>query len=130
MYNLGVVTTAPLRIGELSKRSGVSTHVLRAWERRYGLLRPTRSSGGLRLYSADDLERVRLMREHLGQGVAAAEAAALVTGAAPSPAAAGPAFDAQAARRDLGIALESFEESRANALIDGLLAVTTIDVFL
>src|SRR3954471_1432181 len=105
------MTTAPLRIGELSKRSGVSTHVLRAWERRYGLLRPTRSSGGLRLYSADDLERVRLMREHLGQGVAAAEAAALVTGAAPGPAAAAPAFDVQAARRDLGIALESFDES-------------------
>ena len=31
-----------LRIGELSKRSGVSPQLLRAWERRYGLLRPTR----------------------------------------------------------------------------------------
>ena len=48
-----------LRIGELSKRSGVSPELLRAWERRYGLLRPTRSPGGLRLYSLDDLERVR-----------------------------------------------------------------------
>ncbi len=36
--------TAYLRIGELSKRSGVSPELLRAWERRYGLLRPTRSS--------------------------------------------------------------------------------------
>jgi MerR family transcriptional regulator, light-induced transcriptional regulator len=125
-----VTTAAPLRIGELSKRSGVSPHVLRAWERRYGLLRPTRSSGGLRLYSPEDLQRVRLMREHLGQGVAAAEAAALVTGAASGGAAAGPAIDSSAARRDLGAALESFDESRANALIDGLLAVATIDVFL
>ena len=31
-----------LRIGELSKRSGVSPELLRAWERRYGLLKPAR----------------------------------------------------------------------------------------
>jgi len=122
--------SANLRIGELSKRSGVSPHVLRAWERRYGLLRPARSSGGLRLYSADDLDRVRRMREHLGQGIAAAEAAALVSGSAAAAAPAGPAFGPEAARRDLGAALESFDEARANALIDGLLAVASIDVFL
>ena len=38
-----------LRIGELSRRLGVSDHVLRAWENRYGLLQPVRSPGGLRL---------------------------------------------------------------------------------
>src|SRR3954447_5970243 len=63
------------RIGELSKRTGVSPELLRAWERRYGLLDPTRSSGGLRLYDAADLERVRLMQQHLATGLAAAEAA-------------------------------------------------------
>jgi DNA-binding transcriptional MerR regulator len=31
------------RIGELSRRSGVSPELLRAWERRYDLLQPTRS---------------------------------------------------------------------------------------
>ena len=66
-----------LRIGELSRRSGVSPELLRAWERRYGLLAPTRSPGGLRLYSADDLGRVRKMQQHLAGGLAAAEAAAL-----------------------------------------------------
>jgi MerR family regulatory protein len=40
-----------LRIGELSERSGVSPELLRRWERRYGLLEPVRSSGGLPLYS-------------------------------------------------------------------------------
>src|ERR1044072_8011067 len=57
-----------LRIGELSKRSGVSPELLRAWERRYGLLRPVRSGGGLRLYSLEDLERGRLMGGHIGGG--------------------------------------------------------------
>ena len=32
-----------LRIGELSRRLGVSDHLLRAWENRYGLLQPVRS---------------------------------------------------------------------------------------
>ena len=57
--------TALLRIGELSRRSGVSPELLRAWERRYDLLQPRRSEGGLRLYSHTDLERVRAMQRHL-----------------------------------------------------------------
>jgi len=64
-----------LRIGELSRRLGVSDHVLRAWERRYGLLQPTRSSGGFRLFSETDVARVRRMQAHLAQGLSAAEAA-------------------------------------------------------
>jgi len=61
-----------LRIGELSRRLGVSDHVLRAWERRYGLLQPTRSSGGFRLFSETDVARVRRMQAHLAQGLSAA----------------------------------------------------------
>jgi DNA-binding transcriptional MerR regulator/methylmalonyl-CoA mutase cobalamin-binding subunit len=119
---------ANLRIGELSRRSGVSPELLRAWERRYALLRPARSAGGLRLYSAGDLERVRLMRQHMTQGLAAREAAALAAQAgAPSPAA---AFDAQSARAALGRTLESFDEPGAQAVIDELLAVATVDALL
>jgi MerR family transcriptional regulator, light-induced transcriptional regulator len=46
-----------LRIGELSRRLGVSDHVLRAWESRYGLLQPVRSAGGFRLYTEADARR-------------------------------------------------------------------------
>ena len=64
-----------LRIGELSRRVGVSDHVLRAWETRYGLLQPARSAGGYRLYSEADELRIRRMQAYLGQGLFAAEAA-------------------------------------------------------
>src|SRR5664279_449936 len=64
-----------IRIGELSRRVGVSEHVLRAWESRYGLLSPARSNGGFRLYSEDDENRVRRMQAHLADGLAAAQAA-------------------------------------------------------
>ena len=64
-----------VRIGELSRRVGVSDHVLRAWETRYGLLTPERSPGGFRLYSDSDEHRVRRMQFHLAHGLSAAEAA-------------------------------------------------------
>src|SRR5450759_3510573 len=67
-----------LRIGELSRRLGVSDHLLRAWESRYGLLQPVRSSGGFRLYSEADALRVRRMQAHLAHGLSAAEAARAV----------------------------------------------------
>ena len=69
-----------LRIGELSRRLGVSDHVLRAWESRYGLLRPVRSAGGFRLYTEADERRVRQMQAHLAHGLSAAEAARAVLG--------------------------------------------------
>src|SRR6476659_8076246 len=65
----------PLRIGEFARRVGVNPELLRAWERRYGLLLPVRSSGGFRLYTADDGERVARMRQALDAGLSAAEAA-------------------------------------------------------
>jgi len=66
---------AVLRIGELARRVGVSQDLLRAWERRYGLLKPARSPGGFRLYSNADEQRVRRMQAHLALGLAAAQAA-------------------------------------------------------
>ena len=69
---------ALLRIGELSRRVGVSDHVLRAWESRYGLLQPMRSAGGFRLYSEVDELRIHRMQAHLADGLSAAEAARTV----------------------------------------------------
>jgi MerR family transcriptional regulator, light-induced transcriptional regulator len=119
-----------LRIGELSKRAGVSPELLRAWERRYGLLRPTRSAGGLRLYSPADVERVRLMRQHIAEGVAAAEAAALALRAVVGEQAAPAALDPAAVRADLAEALDRFDEPRAQEILDRLLAVATVDTLL
>jgi MerR family transcriptional regulator, light-induced transcriptional regulator len=76
MYNDSVSFPAEgLRVGEFARRVGVSAAVLRAWERRYGLLEPVRSPGGFRLYAAQDAERVGRMQQGLDQGLSAAEAA-------------------------------------------------------
>src|SRR5690348_165013 len=63
------------RIGELSRRTGVSAQLLRTWEHRYELLQPARSAGGYRLYTEADEQRVRHMQACLAQGLSAAEAA-------------------------------------------------------
>jgi MerR family transcriptional regulator, light-induced transcriptional regulator len=132
-----------LRIGELARRTGASPELLRAWERRYGLLRPTRSQGGFRLYTAGDEERIRRMREYLARGVAAAEAARLAMDAgAPPPGAetGGPAVPAaetapaaaplRAAADELAGALDRFDEEQAHAVLDRLLAAYRIETVL
>jgi MerR family transcriptional regulator, light-induced transcriptional regulator len=127
---LTVAEDSHLRIGELSRRSGVSPELLRAWERRYGLLRPKRSSGGLRLYSSEDLSRVQLMRQHMTQGLAAREAAAEAARVTVGDQAGTPAFDPRSARAELSRVTETFDEPGVQAVIDGLLAVATVDALL
>ena len=56
----------PVRTAAL--RSGVTPHVLRAWERRYRVVTPVRSDGGQRLYSDQDIVRLRLLRHLTGRG--------------------------------------------------------------
>jgi DNA-binding transcriptional MerR regulator/methylmalonyl-CoA mutase cobalamin-binding subunit len=43
------------------QRTGLTSHAIRAWERRYGVVAPTRSDGGHRLYSDREVERLRLL---------------------------------------------------------------------
>lgn len=119
-----------LRIGELSRRTGVAPELLRAWERRYGLLRPARSEGGFRLYSDADERRVEQMRQHLRRGLAAAEAARLAVegGRAIERVDASPGLEAAAKR--LRESLDSFDEARAQAVLDELLATFTVETVL
>jgi MerR family transcriptional regulator, light-induced transcriptional regulator len=119
-----------LRIGELSKRVGVSPELLRAWERRYGLLHPARSAGGLRLYTPADVQRVSLMQQHLAEGMAAAEAAALAVRDVDAEEAARSALHPEAIRDELAEALDAFDEPRAQAILDRLLALATVETLL
>lgn len=117
-----------LRIGELSRRVGVSVESLRAWERRYGLLAPSRTPGGFRLYGENDVARVVAMRNHLDHGLSAAEAArlALAEQLDTRPSTPGPVTDS----RDLAEALDRYDEVAAHRALDGLLATLTLDVVL
>ena len=114
-----------LRIGEFARRAGVSPELLRAWERRYGLLQPTRSEGGFRLYTTEDAQRVARMQQGLQQGLSAAESArrALST-ARPAE---GLLDDA---RTRLLSAVAVYDETTVHTVIDDALATFSLETVL
>lgn len=118
-----------IRIGELARRTGVSPELLRAWENRYGLLQPTRSTGGFRLYSAADEARIRRMTRLIADGVSAAEAArqAFMSDETP-PAVEAPIVDQLADQ--FRTALDEFDGAGAHAALDRLLASVSLEVVL
>jgi DNA-binding transcriptional MerR regulator/methylmalonyl-CoA mutase cobalamin-binding subunit len=54
----------PVRtINFVARHTGLTIHTLRIWEKRYGAVRPTRAENNRRLYTEEDVERLRLLRE-------------------------------------------------------------------
>jgi DNA-binding transcriptional MerR regulator len=123
----GSESAAHVRIGELSRRTGVRAETVRAWERRYGIVEPARSAGGFRLYSPADEARVEAMRALIAEGVSAAEAATLVKSGAGAAAPSVRSPDAEAER--LRAALEAYDEEAANRALDRALSAFSLDVF-
>src|SRR5918995_937123 len=115
-----------LRIGELSRRTGVSPELLRAWEHRYGLLRPLRSDGGFRLYSAHDEQRIAVMRSHLDRGLSAAEAARLTLDEERVTEAPGATPELERGVAELRAALDRFNEAAAQAALDRMLSAFSV----
>lgn len=56
----------PIRV--VAKRTGLTPAVLRAWEKRYGVVDPSRTEGGQRLYSDLDVNRLILLRRAVEEG--------------------------------------------------------------
>lgn len=56
----------PIRVA--ASRAGLTPTLLRAWERRYGVVEPGRTDGGRRLYSDDDVRRLRLLKQVVAAG--------------------------------------------------------------
>lgn len=75
---------AMYNIKQAAARAGVTVPVLRAWERRYGIVNPARSTGGYRQFDEDSVARVRTMRLLVDEGWSpSAAAAALLAGTVP-----------------------------------------------
>ena len=122
--------TPALRIGAVSRRTGVAVTTLRAWESRYGVLRPSRTEGGHRLYSEEDVDRVLAVLRLTAQGWSVGAAAASVTAErAPSrlglvpdldDASSGPVPDttSERARAELARAVRAYDASAAEGVLD------------
>ncbi|WP_230352244.1 MerR family transcriptional regulator [Lelliottia sp. WAP21] len=56
-------------IGEFARLCGITATTLRAWQRRYGLLKPQRTDGGHRLYNDDDIQQALKILDWVKKGV-------------------------------------------------------------
>src|SRR5919108_4209766 len=117
-----------VRVGELARRVGVAPETLRAWERRYGVLRPARTPAGYRIYGREDEQRARRMRELIDSGWAAGEAAHVVTETADAQTAPAPHEDGVA--DELLAALLQFDSPAAHSAFDRGLAARSLDAAL
>ena len=52
----------------VSQRTGLSAHVIRIWERRYGAVKPDRTDTKRRLYSEEQIERLKALKDLTEQG--------------------------------------------------------------
>ncbi len=75
------------RIHWVAEQTGVPEATLRAWERRYQVPTPARTPSGYRVYSKQDVDAVKRMRELCEGGMSASEAAQMIAqpAAAPEP---------------------------------------------
>ncbi|MEO8603944.1 MAG: B12-binding domain-containing protein [bacterium] len=119
----------------MSRLTGLSPDVIRAWEKRYAVVSPTRGPRGARLYSAADVAQLRLLRQVVGSGRAIGDVArlarhdleSLVEVPAPPAAATGtPAAVGEAVIARSIAALEAFDSAGLDRVLgNALLAVGT-----
>src|SRR5215212_4171625 len=97
---------------------------MRIGERRYGLLAPRRTPGNQRLYSPVDETRVRLMQRYLAQGLSPRQAAEQVSASRltvrPGAGSGVDQNEVQTAHRELREALDRFDETAAQRVLERL----------
>jgi DNA-binding transcriptional MerR regulator/methanogenic corrinoid protein MtbC1 len=69
----------PYEIRYVARRTGLSAHRIRAWERRYGAVAPERTGSGRRLYGEEEIRRLQLLRQAVEAGHPISRVAALST---------------------------------------------------
>ncbi|HBZ92914.1 MAG TPA: helix-turn-helix-type transcriptional regulator [Pseudomonas sp.] len=109
-------------IREVSRLTGVNPVTLRAWERRYGLIQPTRTDSGHRLYSQADIDAVRSILAWIERGVAVSKVGSILAKRASSRSVAARAYDDVSSddwsqwKDQLRSALQNFDEARLERL--------------
>lgn len=74
-----------VNISEVCQQTGVAAVTLRAWERRYGIIKPKRTPKGHRLYTQANIEEIKQIVNWLNRGVAISKVAELlIAGESPS----------------------------------------------
>lgn len=115
-------------IREVSRLTGVNSVTLRAWERRYGLIRPQRTPKGHRLYAQDDITRIERILQWLNRGVPVSQVVDLLdqpeTIEVPAP----DAGDWSSQRQQLQATIEAIDLPKLESLYHQSLALYPLSV--
>jgi MerR family transcriptional regulator, light-induced transcriptional regulator len=119
-------------IKQAAARAGLTVPVLRAWERRYGIVAPARTASGYRLYDDAAIARVRSMRRLVDSGMSPSAAAVAISSGAVSTAdaerASAPVGSGTLAFTDRFVgAAESFDQVAIEELLDDMFAAGTFE---
>ena len=104
-------------IRELSARTKINTVTLRAWERRYGLLKPQRTPKGHRLYSEKDVDTIERILTLVARGVPIGKVKVLLEQNIVEDTQVSQTGDWQHAVAELFLAVETFSVSKVEHLI-------------
>ncbi len=121
-------------IKQAALRAGVSVQLLRAWERRYGIVRPDRTPSGYRLYDEAAIDRLRAMRRLVDEGWAASQAAREIeahgvpVSPAPSLRSQGNGLDRDTDMTQAFVeAAAELDDARLEAILDELFAASSFE---
>jgi MerR family transcriptional regulator, light-induced transcriptional regulator len=115
-------------IREVSRLTGVNSVTLRAWERRYGLIKPQRTPKGHRLYAREDIERVEQILQWLNRGVPVSQVRELLDRPEASEAPPADASDWPGQRAQLVTAVEALDQGRLETLYGQSLSLYPVPV--
>ena len=117
-------------ISAVAKQTGINAVTLRAWERRYGLINPTRTPSGHRLYTGSDIEKIKLILQLLDEGVAISRVKEALRIAHDGESA--PAFDTDSGwrrhRQAMLRAVADFDEANLERLYNEVMSLYPVDV--
>lgn len=120
-----------LPIRTVANLTGINPVTLRAWERRYNLITPQRTPKGHRLYTENDVARIRHILELLDQGISISQVKPLLADTTREKKAVTPASNGDAwkdYRHKMLRALEKFDERALDSTYNDALSLYPVDV--
>ncbi|WP_129704631.1 MerR family transcriptional regulator [Priestia megaterium] len=117
-------------IKAISNMVGIQPGTLRAWERRYQILNPVRNDSGHRLYTEEDLRKLKWLTEKVSGGFTISQAVSLLETESSTVGTfeeEGEVDSPQKIRDELLTILLSFEEGKAQDLINHAFSLYSVE---
>ncbi|AUO11091.1 MerR family transcriptional regulator [Priestia megaterium] len=117
-------------IKAISNMVGIQPGTLRAWERRYQILNPVRNDSGHRLYTEEDLRKLKWLTEKVSGGFTISQAVSLLETESSTVGTfdeEGEVDSPQKIRDELLTMLLSFEEGKAQDLINHAFSLYSVE---